>query len=325
MTATTHATSKPTLSRDVSVAVTHPGGRIDKLLDPLATTSLNVAVEPTEPGDYDVILMDQPRSKMVGPLARYRDTPIIYRVRGNLWKEMDIWRFGRLKRYVATNIVYPQLDGAIAVDARLGHIFKSKTGVSNVGVAGLAKDPDNWPTASHDTERLDLISITNFNYRQKVMPLYRELDTINDWLTHNDGHLYVCGDGYNEQQFRERCAQLPNVSFCGYIDPKEYLPDMDAMVHISEFDAYPNVILEAMASNLPVLTNDFAAFNRPQTPNPIYSDDITEQLARLRDPSVRQTLADDGRRYVRENHSYEVIGQQYERFLRHVVERDDDS
>lgn len=309
----------------ISVAVTHPGGRIDKLLDPLETTGLNVVLGPSDPGSHDVILMDQPRSQMVRTMARYRETPIIYRVRGNLWKEMDIWRFGRAKRLLATNVVYPRLDGAIAVDARLGHIFKSKTGVGNVGVAGLAKDPSDWPDACHDSEALNLISITNFNYEQKAMPLFHELETINDWLADNGGHLSICGEGYNEHRFRDRCRKLAHVSFEGYIDPKTYLPEMDAMLHISEFDAYPNVILEAMASHLPVLTNNFAAFDRPQTPNLVYRDDIRNQLDRLTDPEFRSLLADRGYSYVRENHSYETIGQQYQRFIEHIYQEHNDS
>lgn len=321
------AIEQPSSAADISdakplprVAVLYPGGRAEKLLQPLEASELEVAVEPDRPEDYDVIMCDQPRYKLAYAVARFRDTPVCYRVRGNIWKEMDIWRFGRSKKFVAENFVYPQLDGAVAVDTRLADIFEGKTGVPT-GAAGLAKDLDAWPNATHETPTLNLITLTNMNYRQKIGPLFEYMPVVEEWLADHGGTWYICGKGMHADRVREATADLSHVHFWGYIDPAEYLPQMDAMIHVSNFDAYPNAILEGFASNLPVLTNDFAAFKRDAAPNIVCDSpaEMTDRLARLADPGERARLGELGRRYITESHTMAEIGEQYTEFFTRVA------
>jgi len=305
---------------DITVAVRHLGGRAEKLMVPLRASDMEIVVDPPSLDGVDVVMLDQPRYNLAHEVVRNGDVPVVYRVRGNLWKEMDIRRFGRTKKVVATNLIYPRLDGAIAVDGRLAGIFQDKTGVETHS-AGLVKEPSLWENARHTGSALELLTLTNFNYNQKVMPMKPYIQHINRWLDDNGGHWYLCGEGIHADHFAEYCAGLENVSYHGYVDPHEYLPRMDAMIHVSEFDALPNSVLEGFASNLPVLTNDFAAFDREDAPNITHSSPLAmvDTLKKLRDAEVRQHYGRRGRDYLAAHHSRECVARQYEQAFAQVI------
>lgn len=305
---------------DIDVAVLYPGGREEKLLRPLNASSLNITVEPDRPQDYDVIMLDQPRYKLAHAVLKYRTTPVVYRFRGNIWKEMDIWRFGRSKKFVAEHFLYPQLDAVIAVDDRLGDIFTAKTGVKSYS-AGLAKESDQWPDRQHQGSELTLITLTNMNYTQKIGPLKTYIPVINRFLKANGGHWHICGEGINEEQVAQWTQPYEHVSFDGFVDPRNYLPFADGLIHVSEFDAYPNAILEGFASDLPVLTNAFEAFERDHAPNIVCDGPyhMQQQLKRLENPEERELEAAKGRTYLRNYHTETYVGEQYEHAFFDIV------
>lgn len=306
---------------NMNIAIKHLGGRADKLLTPFDAAPFEYDIEPANLSEYDVLMLDQPRYKLAIEVLRNTNTPVVYRVRGNIWKEMDIWRFGRAKKVVAENFIYPRLDGAIAVDERLAGIFSSHTGVSPVGAAGLAKQRSEWENADHDSQELSLITLTNFNYRQKVDPMKPYIDRVDKWLESNGGHWYLCGEGLHDDRFAAFTDSYENVSYAGYIEPQEWLPEMDAMLHISEFDAYPNAILEGFASKLPVLTNDFAAFKREHAPNVTHHspEQLLTTLEELTKPAYRDDLGSRGLQYIGEYHTPEHIGKQYADYFAQLI------
>lgn len=310
-----------TTQESISVAVLYPGGREDKVLVPLRASDMDISVEPDDPAAHDVILLDQPRYNLGKEVFRNGDTPVVYRVRGNIWKEMDIWRFGRSKKLLAENVLYPRLDAAVAVDPRLAGIFAEKTGLDSCYSAGLPKDIHNWTPATHERQDLQLITLTNLNYTQKINPLKRYVPVVNDWLSRHDGHWRICGEGIHDEDFGEFCSEFAHVSFEGFVDPHEYLPTMDVMLHISEFDAWPNAILEGMASKLPVLTNDFPAFRWDHTPNVVCDEprELCLKLDRLQDPKERRHLGEQSRQYVADHHQPAEIGRQWQEVFQKIL------
>jgi len=306
---------------EIDVAVKYLGGRADKLMRPLDASSLNVVVDPQRPQDFDVVMLDQPRYNLAKEVVLNNNTPVVYRVRGNIWKEMDIWRFGRTKKFVAENFIYPQLDGAIAVTDRLATIFSTKTGVNPVGSAGLSKDLTEWADATHETEELELITLTNFNYKQKVDPMLEYFPVVDGWLDENGGTWHLCGEGIHADRFNKVAEKYDNIIFEGYIDPHEWLPQMDAVIHISNFDAYPNAILEGFASNLPVLTNSFVAFQREHAPNITHTTphSLVNTLIKLTNSAYRSELGNQGKQYIREYHTASHIGKQYADYFAQVI------
>jgi phosphatidylinositol alpha-1,6-mannosyltransferase len=77
-----------------------------------------------------------------------------------------------------------------------------------------------------------------------------------------DAHLVVVGDGPEAATLRQRAAALgiaDAVTFAGFAphaDTPEFYRAADVFALSSDFDNSPNVVLEAMAAGLPVVTTD---------------------------------------------------------------------
>lgn len=107
-----------------------------------------------------------------------------------------------------------------------------------------------------------ILSITNFNLLSKVQPL---LVGIRDWIPMEmwekyDVHWIICGAGPLSRDFHESLRSLPfsdRVQYIGHVENVASLLDWATMfVHLSELDAFPNVTLEAMMHEKPIITND---------------------------------------------------------------------
>lgn len=69
----------------------------------------------------------------------------------------------------------------------------------------------------------------------------------------------LVGDGPDETQLRAEVARLglgDAVRFTGWCDPAPLYPALDALVIASRFEGMPLVMLEALASNVPVVATD---------------------------------------------------------------------
>ncbi|MBL8200266.1 MAG: glycosyltransferase [Chromatiales bacterium] len=73
----------------------------------------------------------------------------------------------------------------------------------------------------------------------------------------NDVHLTVIGNGPLATELREKSAALglsDRVTFLGFLaDPFPYYVHADALVLASRWEGFPNVVLEALASGIPVV------------------------------------------------------------------------
>jgi glycosyltransferase involved in cell wall biosynthesis len=99
-----------------------------------------------------------------------------------------------------------------------------------------------------------LVPIKNMRLLVEAMPLLRQ--------RRPDAHLLVAGEGPEEPALRQQVTDLGQaeaVSFAGYV-PLAELPllyrSADVFALSSTFDNSPNVVLEAMASGLPVVATD---------------------------------------------------------------------
>lgn len=111
------------------------------------------------------------------------------------------------------------------------------------------------------SQGLHLLSITNFNLRSKVFPL---LNAIKYWVpedfwTKFDLHWVICGSGSLSEYFSKEIDQLPfskRIHFLGYVNNISSLMEWASIfVHLSLLDAFPNVILEAMIHEKPIIVN----------------------------------------------------------------------
>lgn len=173
------------------------------------------------------------------------------------------------------------------------------------------------PRDHHQTSPLRLLSVTNFNYPQKVAALSRFLDTCGDFLTANGIAMTIAGSGIAWETFRARHAR--HAQFPGFVRNVAGLyAEHDVFVHFSDLDAFPYVVLEAQAASLPVIVNPACGMLEQVEDGvngfllkPEDGDAIQSLLLRLRDSArLRAQLGAQARQSVRERYALTTIGEQ---------------
>jgi len=314
-----------TKEANISVAVMYTGGRSEKMTVPLQATDMDVAVEPPNPWDYDIVALDNADRNMIWPVLRKRcpdtNTKVVYRMRGNVYEEIGRWDMLPMKEWLAKAILR-NADGFIAVTPGMATIAKRRAGVDPVGVAGLAKEPSNWPTVTHTDRELRAITLTNADYFEKVEPAVRNAGVFEEWARVNGGQWDIYGSGTHTEWLAHATAQYDHVAFQGYTEqPKATIEDYNLMLHLSDLDALPNAVLEGFAAGLPVLTSAFYAFTESDAPVDVVHapTDLRETLAHYRTPRTRQQQGARNMAYLREHHTPEHVGQQYVRYFQRLL------
>lgn len=315
----------PVNPHDISVAVLYPGNRIDKMNVPLQASRMDVEVEPTDPYSRDIVVADNADRDLGREVLRnpFHDAKLVYRMRGDVFHELTLWPMHPVKKWAATNIVLPNVDGVIAVTDRLADKFTSETGI-DAGSAGLPKEPAEWPTVMHTDRELRIVTLTNTDYWQKIEALVEWAPIVNDVLESVGGRWHICGDGSNDDRLREALEPYAHVSFQGYVDASEELAASNLMIHASHLDGQPNAILEGLACGLPVVTNPFPEFLDFGWPLDVATSmrGLKHQLERYCDPSVRETRGREGTKYIEENHTPDAIARDYERYFARLLDGD---
>ena len=150
---------------------------------------------------------------------------------------------------------------------------------------------------------------------------------------HADWQLLILGEGELRlalEELRERLGLTDRVFLPGRFDnPFPVLKKSDLFVLSSRFEGFPNVLIEAMACGVPVISTDC-----PSGPNEIISDNengvlvpsgdacaLAAAMDRLMsDEPERMRLAAGGRE-VRGRFSLEAITDQWQELIERVVER----
>ena len=311
----------------LSVAVLYPGNRVEKMLRPLQTTDMDVAVEPEDAFERDVVIADNADRALGKEVIRnlWTDSQLVYRLRGDLWRELELWDMHPVKKWAAEQVP-KHVDGVISVTEFLAQKTRQKAGVP-AGQAGMWIEPEEYPTAEHTDHELRAVTLTNAGYRRKIWPILEWAPVVESVLADVGGEWRVYGDGDQAMALREGLYAYDHVNYLGYTsDPKRELRWANLMLHPSDLDGQPNAVLEGLASGLPVVTTDFIAFEEWQRNGaPILAvsnpDAVRDELKLLLDPPTRDVIGESGRQFASEHHTPERIGQQYQQFLERVVDR----
>lgn len=138
----------------------------------------------------------------------------------------------------------------------------------------------------------------------------------------------IVGDGPDRDQLTDQASRLgllpEGVTFSGAVlDPSDNYEAADIFVHLAEREGMPNVVLEAMAMGVPVVTTaagDLRNFIRPdENALLVPLDDavsVAENLVTLiRDPELRTRLGDKGRADTLRSFDVQTVGDALGRFL----------
>jgi glycosyltransferase involved in cell wall biosynthesis len=179
------------------------------------------------------------------------------------------------------------------------------------------------PRAHHQASPLRLLSVTNFNYPQKVAALGRFLDRYGDFLVANGMSITIAGAGIAWETFRAR--HVGHAQFSGFVREVAGLyAEHDVFVHFSDLDAFPYVVLEAQAAGLPVIVNPACGMLEQVEENRngflLDLEDrpaVESLLLRLRDSlDLRTQLGTQARQMVHERYALTTIGEQLRALLK---------
>lgn len=306
---------------ELSIGILYPGNRVDKMAQPLRETRFDVAIDPSDAYSRDVVILDNADRDLAKEVLKqpFHDATVLYRMRGDLFHELELWEMHPIKNYAAHKVV-EFVDGCLAVTERLADKFTAKTGVQST-YAGLAKDVEQWPETTHSSTELRLTTLTNAGYQKKVQALVDYAPYVNNVLSEHGGTWHLCGDGRHSDWVAEQVGQYDHIEWCGYVDAREELQWANGMLHLSYLDGQPNSILEGMAAELPVVCNEFTAFTEFDGPIQIVGGprEMEQTLQRLRSPQTRAYQGRTNRQYIDTEHSFDAIARRYEQAITDLV------
>lgn len=143
------------------------------------------------------------------------------------------------------------------------------------------------------------------------------------------GRLVLAGRGELHSDVRSIVETLDDVDVIGHLPHEElaaYYRKATALLLLSESEALPNVVLEAMASGLPVIATpvgDVPMLLDSNRGHLIMEDDVDsvvsemERLAKY--PELRRELSSNAREYVERNHSFDAVGDAFVRLFKERV------
>lgn len=125
-----------------------------------------------------------------------------------------------------------------------------------------------------EKEFFTFIFVARFQYPKDHITILKAFSAV--YKKHSKIKLLFLGEGENEANCKEIAKVLGiqyNVAFLGFDNtPQQYLNQADCFLFSSFFEGFPNVVLEAMACSLPVISTD--CFSGPReiiSPNTDYS------------------------------------------------------
>jgi glycosyltransferase involved in cell wall biosynthesis len=299
----------------------------------LDTTNITYAVDPADPYDYDLLIIETPDREMfkhtalnmsVRTLLEGADasTKLLFRMRGDPYWGIHHWYDGpwpsrKLKQFLSLKQL-EWVDGCVAIAPHQAEKYREKTG-NPTAIAQLSRDVSAWPTASHASESLRIVSLTNCMYPQKIKPIIEYAPVVEEILSDVGGYWHIGGKGRYADELVEAVADYAHIDFLGYIDAKEHLADANLMLHLSYFDSFAGAVLEGCASALPVITTDHPAFTRSELPVDVMDSEggMRELLRQYTEPENREGVGRENMAFVAERYSHERVGEDWAQVLRY--------
>lgn len=300
-----------------TVAIVSESDRTYKTVRALETTDLHFKVDPPDLWRADQILVETPDRDMLKLLLRSKvsTSQLIFRMRGDPYYGIHRWIDSRVKRWVALEML-KHVDGCIALAKHQADVYRERTDVPTHTIP-LSIDAEQWPVVDHTDDELRLVTFTNLWYPEKYEPLLDAAPAIDDYLADVGGRWHICGDGKDSEKFAEALEPYQNVLYKGYVDAQQELSRSNVMVHLSNFDAFANAIMEGMAAHMPVIASDHPAFtvHEPAIDIADSAADVVDYLSSYRDPMLREYTGERNAAFVAGKYNHECIGKQWKAAL----------
>lgn len=304
------------------------------------------AIRESEP---DVVVYDcrELLGALVTLVCALAGVPTVFRFKGNHWRGLaETYRPERgdgpleLLRYRTSRLldewIYERAVGYLVVSEELKQVVSLRTGCDpdRIRVVHVPVETDRTTeSAAQPRDRFGIeadevvLTVTNLTYRGKYEGVETSVRGMAAVLRERPNAAYVVAGGgpYREdlRSFVDGHVDDPSVRerihVPGFVDEVDDLYALaDAFLYVSHIDGYPNAVLEAQQSGLPVVTN--AAFGMVEQvtdgetgrlladPGPADVAVAVESL--LGDPEARERLGTNARDTVTTENDPERIGRE---------------
>lgn len=294
---------------------------------------------------------------VVGILLSFRyDCPLLVRLNGDVHRQHreKVEKFVQRRQWTAlanhlvfvalTRTAFRWADGFVPVSSSLTDIVHRQTSCPRERIVAVPNPVslDEYEPAGGRANRRPtaederLLTVTNLDFRGKYEAVVQLVDSLTQLLRRRPQLEYViAGDGFYydrlecyldthvDSDVRER------VHAPGFVDDVARLYEQaDVFVYASYIDGYPNVILEAQATGLPVVTN--AAYGIAEQivdgesgvfADPDEGDRLEEVVATLLDdPGERERLGRNARQRVEAHNAPSVVGSELKAAIEEIVD-----
>lgn len=164
------------------------------------------------------------------------------------------------------------------------------------------------------------LTITNFNFYEKCKGILFIYKALKELKIQKKIVFYILGDGKFKKEFEKKIKSFNNVkiSFEGHKDPRSFFKKADIFLYYSFFDNFPIVILEAMATALPVITNNIGAVKEiiDNYKNGIIVNsykEMKEAILKIINENLGEKLGENAREKIGEKFNWKVLKRRWEK------------
>jgi len=166
-------------------------------------------------------------------------------------------------------------------------------------------------------DHIKILAVTDFKYLRKIKGLKNFIEDYYSFLEVNNLQLDIAGGGYLLEDFKKRFINKKSINYLGYVkDIEQLYYKYDLFVHFSYLDGYPNTVLEAQSSKVPVIVNNCCGMMEQikNGKNGVIVDlknkqETTKKILQLvRSKRLRKKFGENGLKNVKKNNDYKSIG-----------------
>lgn len=251
--------------------------------------------------------------------------------------------FARFVRFaLLTRAVYRYADGVVPVSEALTDVAREQTGCPRSRVR-VVQNPiradeffESTAASESDAEGGQLLTVTNLDFRGKYRGAVDLLEALAPVLRDRPDLRYtIAGDGQYLGRLRDAVDDRiddpgvrERIELPGFVEGvADLYAAADVFVYASYIDAYPNVVLEAQAAGLPVVTSPTSGIVEQvdhgesgylidPSDTALFARRVTELLD---DPTERECLGRNARRRVRSENDPAVVGRRLYAAVRSIA------
>lgn len=208
------------------------------------TNRFSMLINLINQGDVDIVHSTIPLS------FKFWRKPLVVTIKGDFTIEFNIYQ-----KY------YPRLINQADVVTTPSEYMKGKIDMPDAIVIPNAIYPETCHPVRHgERKNISIATVMNFFFKGKADGLINLEQLMNRMDLPEFRHIIV-GDGPYCQNAKDIAKSYGDqIKFSGLLrEPRLVLGNSDIFLYYSYHDNFPNVILEAMAYGLPVLTNEVGA------------------------------------------------------------------